>query len=136
LEVELHVRHVERHVLLGFPADDFASVRFFHPVHLDFFYDDITAAHGGDDRFPLDAGRLEQTPNSLRNQARVHDFAFHDGVGGDFGGRDFGQLSLTAPVINDHEFDDAGADIQADRGFFATEEPKKGHAAPFGLETR
>src|SRR5262249_56824534 len=86
-------------------------------------------------RLPFDARRLEQAPNSLRNQARVHDFALDDRVGGDLGGRDLSQLGFAAPVIDHHEFDDAGADIEADRRFFATKKAKKSHSAPFGLET-
>jgi hypothetical protein len=69
----------------------------------------------------------EQPPNSFRNQAGVHDLALDDGVGGDLGGRDFGQLGFATPVVDDHEFDDAGADIQADRGFFPAKKAKKGH---------
>ena len=114
LEIELHVRHVERHVLLGFPPDDFAGIPFFHPVHLNLLDDDVTAPHGRNDGFALDAGGFEQPPNSLRNQAGVHDLALDDRIGGDFGCRDFGQLSFAAPMVNDHELDDTGADIQPD----------------------
>ena len=114
LEVELHVGHIERHVLLGFPPNDLAGIGFFHPVHLDLLDDHIAAADRGDDRFALDAGGLEQTPNSLRNQAGVHDFALDDGVGGDFRCRDLSQLGFAPPMVDDHEFDDTGADIEAD----------------------
>jgi hypothetical protein len=90
--------------------------------------------HGGHDRFALYAGGLEQTPNGLRNEARVHDFTLDDGVGRDFGCRDFTEFWFAAPVVDDHEFDDPGADIQTDRGFFAAKKAKKGHFRLFSRD--
>ena len=49
LEVELDVVHVERHVLLGLPADDLARLGFLHPVHGDLLDDHVAAADGGHD---------------------------------------------------------------------------------------
>jgi len=42
-------------------------------------------------------------PNSLRNEAGVHDFALDDGVGGTSVVADFSQFGFTAPVVDDHE---------------------------------
>ena len=46
LEVELHVLHVERHVLLGLPADHLAGLRLLHAVHRDLLDDHVAAADG------------------------------------------------------------------------------------------
>ena len=50
LEVQLHRLHVERHVLLGFPAHQLARLLLFHALDLDFLDDHVAAADGGHDR--------------------------------------------------------------------------------------
>ena len=80
LEIELHVFHVERDVLFGFPANHFAGLRFLHPVHLDLLDDHVAAADRGHDLLGLDPGGGEETLDGIRDDARVHDFAFDDRV--------------------------------------------------------
>src|SRR2546430_13707345 len=116
--------YVERHVLLGLPADHLTGVGFLHPVHLDLLDDDVPASHRRDDRFLLHPGRGKQPPDRLRDDPGVHDLALDDGVGGHLGGVHLGELRLAAGVVDHHQLDDAGADIEADGGFFATQEPK------------
>ncbi len=91
LEIELHVVHVERHVLLGFPADDFAGLGFLHPIHRDLLDDHVAAADGGDDLLGLDAGRRHEALDGLGHDAGVHDFALDDRVVHHRGERDLGQ---------------------------------------------
>src|SRR5216117_1075587 len=126
--VELAVGHVERHVLLSLPADHLARVRLLHPIHLDLLDDHVPPPDGGDDRPVLHPGRGKQPPDRLSDDAGVHDLALDDGVGRHLGGRHLDQLRLAATMVDDHQLDDAGADIEADRGFFAAQEPKRGHS--------
>jgi len=99
-------------VLLGLPADHLAGVPFFHAVHLDLLDDDVPAPHGRDDGFPLDAGGLEQTPNSLRHDAGVHDLPLDDRVRRDLRGGHLDQLRLAPGMVNNDQFDDPGPDIE------------------------
>ncbi len=128
LEVQLHVGHVKRHVLLGFPADHLAGVAFFHAVHLNLLDDHVAAAHCRDDFLLLDAGCGQETANRLRNDARVHDLALDNGVGRHLGGRDLHQLGLGARMVHHHQLDDAGADVEADRRLLSTQKPEQGHS--------
>src|SRR5438445_518802 len=127
LKVELHVGHVERHVLLGLPADHFPGVPFLHPVHLDLLDDHVPAPDRRDHRLLLHPSRGKETPDRFRYDPGVHDLPLHDGIGGDFGGGYLHQLRLAAGMVDHGDLDDAGADVQAHRGFFAAQEPKKSH---------
>jgi hypothetical protein len=49
LKIELHAVHVERHVLLGLPANDLAGFGLSHAIHRDLLHDDIPPADRGDD---------------------------------------------------------------------------------------
>src|SRR5439155_1693420 len=75
LEVELHVRHVERDVLLGLPADHLAGVSFFHSVHLDLLDDHVPPADRRHHGPLLDPGGGKESPDRLRHDSGVHDLA-------------------------------------------------------------
>ena len=127
LEVELHVVHVEGHVLLGLPADDLAGLGLLHPVHADALDDDVAAPHGGHDLLALDARRGEEPPDGVGHQPRVHDLALDDRVVHD---RRVGHLRehrLPAPVVDDHELDEPAPDVEADGRPFP---PEKRHEEP------
>ena len=70
LEIELHVLHVERNVLLGLPADHLAGVRLFHPVHLDLLDDHVAPADRDHHLLGLDPGRGQETLDGIRDDAR------------------------------------------------------------------
>src|SRR5436190_1274844 len=127
LEVELDVRHVERHVLLGLPPDHLPGVPFLHPVHLDLLDDHVPAADRRHHRPLLDAGRGKQPPDRLRHEPGVHDLTLDDGIGGDLGCGNLHELRLAAGMVDHGQLDDAGTDIQAHRGFFAAQQPEEGH---------
>ena len=70
LEVELDVVHVERHVLLGLPADHLAGFGLLHPIHVDLLDDHVAAADGGHDLLGLDAGGGQQALDGLGDDRR------------------------------------------------------------------
>src|SRR5439155_26813022 len=45
----------------------------------------------------------------------------------DLGRGDLDQLGLAAGMVDHRQLDDAGTDIQAHGGFFATQQPEEGH---------
>jgi hypothetical protein len=68
LEIELDVVHVERHVLLRFPADHLARLGLLHPIHADLLDDHVTTAHGGHDLLGLDAGGRHEVLDRLGDE--------------------------------------------------------------------
>jgi hypothetical protein len=56
LEVQLHRLHVERHVLLRFPAHQLTRLLLLHALDLDLLDDHVATAHGGHDLLALDVG--------------------------------------------------------------------------------
>src|SRR6266545_4773119 len=60
----------------------------------------------------------------------IHDLAFDDRVGGHLCGGDLREFGLAPGMVYRDELDDAGADIQADRGLLAAEQPEQGHSFP------
>ena len=122
LEIELHVVHVERHVLLGLPADHLAGLGLFHPVHGDLLDDHVPAADGADDLLGLDAGGGHEPLDGLGHDGRVHDLALDDGVVHHRGERDLGQDRPARGVRDRDELDEAAADVEADRRRIAPEE--------------
>ena len=122
LEVQLHRLHVERHVLLRFPAHQLARLLLLHALDLDLLDDHVAAADGGHDVLALDVGGGERALNRFRDDARVHHFAFDDGVGEQWHDGDLDQLRLLLGVIDDRDLDESRPDVQADRGFLATEQ--------------
>ena len=122
LEVQLDVRHVERHVLLRLPADDLPGVRLLHPVHLDLFHDHVPAPDRRDDGLLLHSGGGKQTPDRLGDDPRVHDLTLDDGVCCHLSRGHLDQLRLATRVVDDGHLDDARPDIEADGGFFAEPE--------------
>jgi hypothetical protein len=122
LEVELDVVHVERHVLLGLPADHLARLGFLHPVHCDLLDDHVAAADGGHDLLGLDAARGHEAADRVGDQALVHDLAFDDGVVDDFRRGDLREDRLAAPMRDLHELDQPAADVQGHGGLLPTEQ--------------
>src|SRR5207244_3436157 len=57
----------------------------------------------------------------------VHDLSLDDGVRRHFGSGHLDQLGLAAGMVYHGHLDDAGADVQADRGFLAAQQPEQGH---------
>ena len=96
LEVQLHRLHVERHVLLRFPAHQLARLLLLHALDLDLLDDHVAAADGGDDLLRLDAGRGERALDRLGDDAGIHHFAFDDGVGEQRRDRDLDELRLAS----------------------------------------
>src|SRR5580698_5303853 len=60
LKVQLDRFHVERDVLLGFPAHQLARLRFLDALDLNLLDDDVAATDGGGDVFRLHAGHLQR----------------------------------------------------------------------------
>lgn len=109
-------------MLLGLPANDLPGIGFLHPIHLDLLDDHVVAPHRRDHFLGLEADFLEKTADGIGYQARVHDLAFHDGVGHERTHGDTANLGLVAGMIDDHDFHEAAADIQPYRLFAASEE--------------
>jgi hypothetical protein len=121
LEVQLDVGHVEGDVLLRFPADHVTGFPLAHPVHLDLLDDHVPPADRRDHPFGLDPGGGKEAPDRLRDDAGIHDFSLDDGVRRDFGRGDPNQLRLAGSMVDHDELDDAGADVEPDCGFLATQ---------------
>jgi hypothetical protein len=127
LEVELHVVHVERHVLLRLPADHLARLHLLHPVHRDLLDDHDPPADGGHDLLGLDARRRHETLDRVRHEARIHDLTFDDRVVHHGGERDLGQDRPARGVRDRHELDEPAADVEAHRRRVA---PEESHTSP------
>ena len=116
LEVELHVVHVERHVLLGLPADDFARLRLLHPVHRDLLDDHVAAADRGDDLLGLDAGGGHEAFDGVGHERGVHDLALDDRVAHDGSEGDLGEDRFAGAVGHGDELDEPASDVQGHGG--------------------
>ena len=127
LEIELHVVHVERNVLLGLPADDLAGLGLLHPVHRDLLDDHVAPADGGDDLFRLDARGGHESLDRFGHEGGVHDLALDDGIVHDGGERDLGEDRSARGMGDRDELDQAAADVEADRRRIA---PEESHTSP------
>ena len=64
----------------------------------------------------------ERALDRFGDDAGIHDFALDDGVGEQRHDRGLDELRLLLGVIDDRDLDQSGADVEADRGFLATEQ--------------
>jgi hypothetical protein len=117
LEVELHVLHVERHVLLGLPADHLACVVLAHPIHGDLLDDHVMTAYGRDDVLLLEPRTLDEGADGLGDEHRIHDLALDDRIGHERTRRHLDDLRLGLRVIDHDELHDAAADVEPCRQF-------------------
>ena len=122
LEIQLDRLHVERNVLLGFPSHQLARLLLLDALDLNFLNDDVASADGGDDRFRRHAGAGERGLNRLGDDARVHDFAFDDGVGEQRRDGHANELGLALRVVDDSDLDQARTDVETDGCLFPTEQ--------------
>src|SRR5438128_1545061 len=63
LEVELHVRHVERDILIGITPDHFSRRPFLNSVHLNLLHDYVPAPNRRHYRTLIDSSRGKQPPD-------------------------------------------------------------------------
>src|SRR5262249_36066527 len=133
LEIELHVLHVERHVLLGLPADNLAHLSLAHTVHGDLLDDHVAAAHCGDHVLCLDPRRGEKALDGIGDKGWVHHLALDDCVAHHRGERNLGEDWLPGAMRDGDELDQPASDIQGHGGRVATEQC---HRCPsvFGVE--
>ena len=122
LEIQLDRLHVERNVLLGFPAHQLARLLLLDALYLNFLDDDVAAADGGDDRLRRHTRFGERGLNRFGNDARVHHFAFDDRVGEQRRDRHANELWLALRMIDDSDLDQARADVETDGCLFPTEQ--------------
>ena len=123
LEVQLHRLHVERHVLLRFPAHQLARLLLLHALDLDLLDDHVAAADGGDDLLassrPAAASALwiasATMPGSITSPSTMASASSGTTATLTSSGSLLG-------VIDDRDLDQARPDVEADRGFLATEQ--------------
>ena len=118
LEVQLHVVHVERYVLFGLPADDFAGIRLLHSIHLDGLDDQVPATDRGHDISIVNALFDEERVDGLGNQTRIHDLTLDDRVGTQAVHNEPLDLGFVTRVIDDRDLDEAASHIKANRLLF------------------
>ena len=113
-------------MLLRFPANQLARLRFLHTVDLNFLDDHVASADGGHDALALDAGGGERGANRVGDDAGIHHFTFDDRIGEQRCDGDLHELRVAATVIDDGDLDESGSDIESDCRLLATEERHDG----------
>ena len=121
LEVEFHRLHVERHVLLGFPAHEFARLLLLHALDLDFLDDHVASTNCRHHGLGRHARSGQTAGNGFGHNAGIHDLPLDDGVGEERRDCHLDELGLRLGVINHGHLDQAGTDIETHCGLLATE---------------
>ena len=106
LEIELHRVDV-RYVLLRFPPHQLARLLLLDALGLDPLDDDVAAAYRGNDRLGIGVNRLDGAANDIRDQMRIHHFAFHDCIVGKRSDRNLDQFWSRLRVIDDGDLHQA-----------------------------
>src|SRR5688572_10921984 len=131
LEVEVHVLHVEWHVLLGLPTNHFTSIVLAHAIHRNRFDNDVVTANRGDDIRLLNTSAVDDSSYGFRNQYRIHHFTFNDGIRYERTRSHLHDLRLGFAVIHHNQLDESRTDVEAGRHACASEKTHFGGPTSF-----
>ena len=116
LEVEVHLVHVERDVLLRLPADLLVELLAAHRGQAHLLHDHRVTRHRRGDVLRLDLAVLDRLADRLGDRARVQERALHDRLGGHVRHAEMRQLeSARADLLRQLDgLDRRRSDVEAD----------------------
>ena len=100
LEVEVHLVHVERDVLLGLPADLLVELLAAHRGKAHLLHDHRVPRHRGGDVLRLDLPVVDRLADRLGDRARVQERALHDRLGGNARDAEMRQLEAAGAALH------------------------------------